>query len=171
MTSIHDDFSHLDSDDPAAALFNRAMAELTAGVADAAASALDMRGVRRVVDVGGGWGQLLCRVLLRHADVQGVLFDMAHATQAMPEQMRAAGVAGRCELAAGSFFEAVPEGANLYLLKSILHDWDDARCSAILRNCRRAMHPGAHMVVIERVAAERVLLLAGGFSAIEAAPM
>ena len=151
-TLDHDDFSHLDEDAAAAALFNKAMAGLTAPIAEAFANAIDFSGVRRVVDVGGGYGQLLCSVLAAWPAVRGVLFDMAHATVALAPHFGDAGVAGRCELVTGSFFDAVPEGADAYFLKSILHDWDDERCLVILRTCRRAMHPEACLIVVERIA-------------------
>jgi orsellinic acid C2-O-methyltransferase len=150
----HDDFSHLDADAQAAEQFNRAMVELTAPVAADVALALDFSKAQRVVDVGGGYGQLLCSVLAAHPHLRGLLFDMAHATQSMPAHFLKAGVADRCELATGSFFEAVPEGADMYLLKSILHDWDDERCVAILRACRRAMHPTARLCLVERIASD-----------------
>jgi orsellinic acid C2-O-methyltransferase len=151
-TQTHDDFSQMDEDAPAAELFNRAMVELTAPVASEVARAVDFSDVRRVVDVGGGYGQLLCSLLIAHPGVHGLLFDMAHATQEIPAHFHEAGVAQRCQLVTGSFFEAVPEGADVYLLKSILHDWDDDRCLTILRVCKRAMQPAARLLLVERLA-------------------
>ena len=156
LTLAHDDFSHLDEDAAAAALFNQAMVGLTAPVAAELARKVDFSGVRSVVDVGGGYGQLLCSVLAAWPAVHGVLFDMAHATGALAPHFIDAGVAMRCERVTGSFFDAVPGGADAYLLKSILHDWDDERCLLILRNCRRAMHSGARLLVVERIASVSV---------------
>ena len=156
LTLVDDDFSHLDDDAKAAELFNRAMVELTRSVATDVAQSVDFSAARRVVDVGGGYGQLLCSILAANPSLEGVLFDMAHATEQLASHFGAAGVAERCELATGDFFKAVPQGADVYLLKSILHDWDDERCRMILCNCRRAMHPAARLLIVERIASDRV---------------
>ena len=156
LTLADDDFSHLNDDVKAAELFNRAMVELTLAVANDVAQCVDISAARRVVDVGGGYGQLLCSILAANPSLQGVLFDMAHATGRLAPHFEAAGVAHRCELATGDFFKAVPQGADVYLLKSILHDWDDERCLVILRNCRRAMQPAARLLIVERIASDRV---------------
>ena len=156
LTLTDDDFSHLDEDVKAAELFNRAMVELTLTVASDVARSVDFSAARRVVDVGGGYGQLLCSILAANPSLEGVLFDMAHATEQLASHFVAAGVAERCELATGDFFKAVPQGADVYLLKSILHDWDDERCRMILCNCRRAMHPAARLLIVERIASDRV---------------
>ena len=156
LTLPDDDFSHLDDDARAADLFNRAMVELTRSVATDVARSVDLSAARRVVDVGGGYGQLLCSILAANPSMHGVLFDMAHATGRLAPHFEAAGVAHRCELATGDFFKAVPPGADVYLLKSILHDWDDERCLVILRNCRRAMPPTARLLIVERIASDRV---------------
>jgi orsellinic acid C2-O-methyltransferase len=155
-SSTQDDFTHLDDNLEAAALFNRAMVELTAPIAAALVHVHDFTGVRQVVDVGGGHGELLASVLRAYPGLNGVLFDMAHATEAAAPHIEAAGLADRCERVTGSFFDAVPPGADVYLLKSILHDWDDARCVAILRNCRRAMPPGARLLIVERIAPDAI---------------
>ena len=156
LTLADDDFSHLDDDAKAAELFNRAMVELTLSVARDVAQRVDFSAARRVVDVGGGYGQLLCSILAANPSLQGVLFDMAHATGQLASPFETAGVADRCQLATGDFFKAVPQGADVYLLKSILHDWDDERCLVILRNCRRAMPPTARLLIVERIASDRV---------------
>ena len=88
--------------------------------------------------------------------MRGVLFDLPHAIVAAGQRLAAAGVAARCELVAGSFFESVPEGADAYALKSVLHNWDDDRSAAILRNCRRAAHGRSRLLVVERVMSDRV---------------
>jgi orsellinic acid C2-O-methyltransferase len=146
-----DGFQHLEQDAEAASLFNRAMVGLSAPVAAAVAAEFDFSNARLVVDVGGGSGGLLVAVLAAHVHLCGVLLDMAHAVDAAQVRLVAAGVADRCKFVAGDFFESVPPDADLYLLKSVLHDWDDARCIDILRACARAMTPGARLLVIERV--------------------
>ena len=149
-----DGFAHLEEDPEAALLFNRAMVDLTQPIASAIAQAVDFTGVDHIVDVGGGVGALLITILLAHPRMRGVLFDLSHATRLAGERCAAAGVAERCEFATGSFFERVPNGADAYLLKSVLHDWDDAHSAQILRNCRVAMAANARLLVIERMAPE-----------------
>ncbi len=151
-----DGFDHLQEDGDAALLFNRAMVSLTASVAAAVVRSIDFAGAASVVDVGGGFGELLAAVLGTHPPMRGVLFDLSHAMEGARARLAEAGVADRCELVAGSFFDGVPGAADVYLLKSILHDWDDDRCAVILGNCRRAMGPHARLLVIERVLSPRM---------------
>ena len=149
-----DGFHHLENDAQEALLFNRAMVELTQPVALAFARSVDWSGMRLIVDVGGGYGELVAAILSGHPALRGILFDLAHATGAAGARLAAAGVEGRCTLVTGSFFDAVPGAADAYLLKSVLHDWDDDRAVEILRNCRRVMAPHARLFVIERIAPE-----------------
>jgi ubiquinone/menaquinone biosynthesis C-methylase UbiE len=151
-----DDFGSLERDPEAAAVFNRAMVEVTRLVARDVARRADLAGVASIVDVGGGYGKLIAAILEAHPRMRGVLFDLPHAIVAAGQQLAAAGVAARCELVAGSFFESVPEGADAYALKSVLHNWDDDRSAAILRNCRRAAHGRSRLLVVERVMSDRV---------------
>jgi len=146
------DFSRMESDRAAALLFNRAMTNLTRRVAIEVLEAIDFGAARRIVDVGGGSGELLATVLAANANARGVLFDLAHAIGDAGPVLERAGVADRCECVAGSFFVSVPADGDTYLLKSVLHNCDDERCAQILANCRRAMAPGARLLVIERVA-------------------
>ncbi len=143
-------FGHLERNPREAELFNRAMYELTQPIAAATVAAFDFGDVRTVVDVGGGAGQLLAAILAANAHLRGILFDLPHAASMANEVLTRAGVGSRCEFVAGDFFERVPKGADLYLLKSVLHDWDDGRCATILSRCRAAMRTGARVLVIER---------------------
>ncbi len=149
------DFAHLGADPQAAALFHRAMTEITRHVGAVLVDTIDLRDARRIVDVGGGTGALLAAILPLYPSARGVLFDLPHAVDAAAAPLHAAGIADRCECVAGSFFDGVPEGGDCYLLKSVLHNWDDARCAQILASCRTAMAPGARVLVIERVLADR----------------
>lgn len=152
LTSGADGFAHLQDDAPGALLFNRAMVDLTQPVAHAVARNVDFTGMRLVVDVGGGYGELIASILSAHPSMRGILFDLAHATAAASSRLAAAGVEDRCTLVTGSFFDAVPDQADAYLLKSVLHDWDDDQAVRILRNCRHVMKPNAKLLVIERIA-------------------
>ncbi|HEV7518939.1 MAG TPA: methyltransferase [Thermoanaerobaculia bacterium] len=131
--------------------FAGAMGELTALYAPAIAGGYPFAEVRRLCDVGGGRGTLLAEVLLRHPHLSGVLLDGAGVLDTARPYLAGRGVLGRVELAAGSFFAAVPAGCDAYLLKNVLHDWDDGRCRVILDCCRRAMTPGTRLLVVETV--------------------
>ena len=150
-----DGFDDLAHNPAAAAQFHRAMVDLTRPIAHAVARAVDPTQVGRVVDVGGGSGELLAQVLAAHPSLHGVLVDLPHGLEGASAVLEAAGVAARCTRVAGSFFDALPSG-DLYLLKSVLHNWDDARCVQILQRCRAAMAPRGRVWVIERVMADRV---------------
>ena len=113
----------------------------------------DFAGARTVVDVGGGQGALLAAVLAAHPQARGVLFDQPEVVAGAAPLLRAAGVADRCAVVGGSFFEAVPDGGDVYLLSRVIHDWDDAQATTILRACRRAMGPAARLLLVERVLA------------------
>jgi hypothetical protein len=150
-----DGFDDLALSPAAAAQFHRAMVAITRPVAVAVAHAIDASDVARVVDVGGGSGELISQVLAAQPALHGVLFDLPHGLEGATAVLEAAGVAARCTRVAGSFFDTMPEGGDLYLLKSVLHNWDDARCVQILRRCRAAMAARGRVLVIERVMAER----------------
>jgi ubiquinone/menaquinone biosynthesis C-methylase UbiE len=106
-----------------------------------------------VVDVGGAHGQLLAAVLEADPSLKGVLFDTAQVVATAAAEMTARGRADRCKLVAGDFFASAPAG-DVYLLKHILHDWDDAQCVTILRNCRQAMNAGGRVLIVEMVLPE-----------------
>jgi orsellinic acid C2-O-methyltransferase len=150
-----DGFHHLENDPEGAALFNQAMVDLTRTVALAVARTVDFSGMRLIADVGGGYGELIATILAEQPFLRGILFDLAHATGAAGQRLAASGVEGRCTVVTGSFFEAIPGDADAYLLKSVLHDWNDADAVAILQTCRRAMGSHARLLVIERIAPER----------------
>ena len=132
-----------------AALFQRAMVALSQGGNEAVADAFDFRPFSRVVDVGGGHGQLLAAILARNPHLSGVLFDLAAGIAAAKADV--GGGLPRTELVAGDFFDAVPPGADLYMLKKVIHDWEDERAIAILRNCRNAMLPGGRVLLAETI--------------------
>jgi O-methyltransferase domain len=151
-----DGFDDLAQTPAAAALFYKAMVDITRPIAGAVVQAIDPTGVQHVIDVGGGSGELLAQVLAAHPTVHGVLFDLPHGLEGASGVLETAGVAARCTRMAGSFFDTMPEHGDLYLLKSVLHNWDDARCVQILRQCRAAMAPNGRVWAIERVMSERV---------------
>jgi hypothetical protein len=145
------------ADDPeAAAMFNRAMSEGTRETAPAVIGVFDFTSFGTLVDVGGGDGTLLTAIVAATPGLRGVLFDTAAGVAQAPERLEAAGVADRCQIVEGDFFQAVPDGGDAYIMKSIIHDWDDDRCVTILGNCRRAMADGGKVLIVEPVLPPKV---------------
>ena len=132
-----------------ATLFQRAMIALNQGSNEAIAEAYDFGPFSRVVDVGGGYGQLLSAILTRHPHLSGVLFDLPSGVQMA--RSGAVGSLPRTEFVAGSFFETVPQGADVYMLKKVIHDWNDKQAAVILRNCRDAMTPHGKVLIAETI--------------------
>lgn len=131
------------------ALFDEAMATVASWSAAAVAAALDFTAFGRIVDVGGGNGALLIGLLKTYPHLRGVVFDQQHAVQRAQQQLAAAGLASRCEVVAGDFFTGVPQGADAYLIRHVLVDWDDERAATILRNCRSAMAGHGQVMILE----------------------
>jgi len=131
------------------AVFDQAMAGHTAPAVRAVAAAYDFSAVGTVVDVGGGTGELALGLLGAYPHLRAVVFDQPAVAADARAAIAAAELAGRCEAVGGDFFAAVPAGGDAYLLKYVLHDWDDARCTAILRACRRAVPAAGRVLVIE----------------------
>ena len=133
--------------------FGQAMTSISGMENPAVAEALDVAGIARLVDVGGGHGSLTAAILRRHPGLRGVVYDRPEVVENAKKDVfvTAAGVAERCELVAGSFFESVPSGADACIMKYILHDWEDELCVRILTNCRRAMGPKGKVFVVDNV--------------------
>ena len=134
-----------------AELFDALMAALTGPVSAAVAAAYDFSSVKTVVDVAGGNGTLLRAVLTAYPDLQGVLFDQLHVIEAAKPAIEASPEGARCRLEAGSMFEGVPVGGDVYLLKSILHDWSDEQSVEILRQIAAVLGPDNVLLVVERL--------------------
>ena len=127
-----------------AAVFNRSMAGLTEMANQAVLAAFDFSGIRRLVDIGGGTGGLLSGILAAYPSMSGVQFDLPHVIAASPQRER-------IELVGGDFFQSVPAGGDAYILKFIIHDWNDERSITILRNCREAMTEDGRLLLVEMV--------------------
>ncbi len=141
----------------AAARFNAFMASQSAAFAPQLVEAFDFSQSTRIVDVGGGNGALIAGVIAAHPSLKGTLFDVEAGLAGAEAYLREHGVADRCELKAGDFFKSIPEGGDAYLLKLILHDWDDPRATEILKTCRRAMRSRAHLLVMDYILPERAV--------------
>ena len=156
MMNGREGYQHIEAAPAVAMMFNQAMAELTQIIAGEVLRVYDFAGTKHLVDVGGGYGGLLTAILTAHPAMHGTLFDLSHAIAEASTHVAKAGIAQRCSLVAGSFFDAAPGNGDVYLLKSILHNWNDESSIAILRNCRRAMPKEAKLVLVERVMPARM---------------
>jgi len=145
----------LDEDAETAAIFDGAMAEVTRLVAASVLGCYDFSRASVVADVAGGCGDLLQAVLSRYPAARGVLFDRPHAIDGARTRFGTSGLDTRCEFVTGDFFDFVPPGADVYLLKNVLHDWDNERCIEILRRCRTAMDSHARLLIIEGILPSR----------------
>ena len=106
--------------------------------------------------MGGGNGSLLLPVLERHPVMRATIFDLPHVADAARSRIAAAGLSDRCEAVGGDAFVAVPAGADAYVLKGVIHDWEDEEAIAILRTCRAAMSDGSKLILIERILPEQI---------------
>jgi O-methyltransferase domain len=145
-------------------IFNGAMNDLGRMVSAAVVQAYDFSGISKIIDVGGGHGTLIAAILQSHPQMTGILFDSPHVAESARQPIAAAGLADRCEIVGGDFFISIPPGADAYLLRSIIHDWDHERAIAILRNCREAMEKTSRLLLIEMIIPAGDQLHPGKFS-------
>jgi len=136
------------------AIFQHAMIESSREAVSSAVLVYDFTGFARILDVGGGFGGALAGLLERFPDLAGDVLDLPHAQQGAEAYLERAGVLARARFLAGDFFQSVPAGYDGYLLKFILHDWDDAQATAILKSCRAAMAVQSRLIVLERLVPE-----------------
>ena len=132
-------------------IFNSAMTGFSAQSTAAVAATYDFSRVTAIVDVGGGLGTLMATLLKKYPQMNGVLVDRPHVIADARSFLEAEGVAQRCELVSGNFFEVVPSGGDAYILQNIIHDWDDERATAILKSCRRAISANGKLLLSEMV--------------------
>jgi hypothetical protein len=137
-----------------AEIFNGAMTGMTTGAAPAIVQSYDFSECKTLVDIAGGHGYLLAQVLKAFPNVQGILFDMPTVIEGAGQFFEEAGVATRVERVGGSFFESVPQGADTYMMKHIIHDWDDERSRQILTNIQKSMADGGKVLIVEVVVPE-----------------
>jgi len=147
-------FVYLAANPEAASMFDAAMTSISGRQAAAVVEAYDFSGLSTLVDVGGGHGALLAAILRRNPSLRGVLFDLPHVVAAAGPIFEEAGVRDRVELVSGDFLKGVPVGADAYIMKLIVHDWDDERAGTILGHCRRALAPGGRVLVVDAVVDE-----------------
>lgn len=144
-------FAYYAENPEAARIFSEGLTSRSRPENAAVVAAYDFSGARTVVDVAGGQGSLLAAILAANPTARGVLFDLPHVIAMARRTFENAGLAERCELAGGDFFAAVPAGGDIYMLKKVIHDWDDAQAPAILRTCRAAVPAHGRLLLIELV--------------------
>jgi O-methyltransferase domain len=132
-------------------IFNQAMSDMGQGVAAAVVHSYDFSGIGKIIDVGGGHGTLITAILRKYPEMAGILFDAPHVAEGARESIASAGLAQRCEVVGGDFFKSVPSGCDAYLLRWIIHDWDNEQAVTILRNCRQSMGERSRLLLIEMV--------------------
>ncbi len=132
-------------------IFDAGISNFSRLVDRAIAAAYDFSGVGTLVDVGGGHGSLLLTILAATPALKGMLFDQAEVLNAARRLVEQAGLQERCQLVSGDMLAEVPSGADVYLLKEIIHNWDDEHASQILRNCRKAMKPDQKVLLADNL--------------------
>ena len=137
-----------------AAVFNNSMSGMTAVANEAIMSRYDFSPFNTIVDIGGGHGGLITSILKQNPQAKGVLFDAGVVIEGARPRLEAAGVADRCEAVSGDFFKAVPGGGDAYVMKWIIHDWEDEKAIAILKNCRSQMKPHGRLIIVDCVVPE-----------------
>ncbi len=158
MASGEEGFAALAADPPRLHAFQQAMAESSRTAARGAIQAYDFSRFASVLDLGGGYGGVLAELLNAHAGLAGAVCDLAYLETGALGFLAAAGVAARARFIGGSFFEQVPEGFDLILMKFIIHDWDDERARMILANARRAAGTSVTLVLLEQIAPDDLAL-------------
>jgi hypothetical protein len=132
-------------------IFDAGMTSLNCYETSDMLEAYDFTGIHTLADIGGGNGSLLSAVLLRYPHMKGILFDLGHVVARAKESLKNAGLAARCSVLEGSFFEGIPAGADAYLFRHIIHDWTDEQCIQILGHCRKVISANGKLLVADCV--------------------
>jgi O-methyltransferase domain len=132
-------------------IFDAGMTSLNFYETVAVLDAYDFAGINVLADIGGGDGSLLSAVLARYPNMKGILFDLGHVVRRAKENLKAAGLAERCGVIEGSFFESIPAGADAYLFRHIIHDWTDEQSIQILGHCRKVIPANGNLLIVDCV--------------------
>lgn len=144
-------FDHLAEQPEKARIFDDAMTGIHGRETGAILDAYDFSGINVIADIGGGNGSKITAILQKHPEMRGILFDLPHVVERARPKIEAAGLSDRCQLVSGDFFKAVPSGADAYVMRHIIHDWDDDKSLVILKNCHAVMSPGNKLLLVESV--------------------
>lgn len=149
-----DSFSYMKTDSDFFKLFNVAMTSISHRDAQAISNAYDFSCFNKLADIGGGNGFLLAEILKKNPDLRGILFDLPDVVPSSQSIFEQAGISERAEIVSGSFFDEVPADADAYMMKYVLHDWDDEYALLILKNCAKSRKPGGKILIIDNVIPE-----------------
>jgi hypothetical protein len=144
-------FDYLSKNPELAKISDAAMVGVHGRETSAMTDVYDFSDIPVLADIGGGNGSLLTTVLQKYPAMSAILYDLPGVTERARVTLRAAGLADRCRVIGGSFFESVPTGANAYLMRHIIHDWDDEKATTILQNVHRAVAKDGRLLVVESV--------------------
>lgn len=144
-------FDFLERNAQAAQTFNAAMTSFLQSIPRSLVEVYDFSECSKVVDVGGAQGTLISTILRTYPKLRGVLFDLPNVVESAKQSGEVVAVASRCDFVGGNFFESIPGGGDIYILSTIIHDWDDERSLAILKNCRNAIAPTGKLLLVEMV--------------------
>ncbi|MBM4068586.1 MAG: methyltransferase [Planctomycetes bacterium] len=144
-------FDFLQAHPEQARIFDEAMTGVHGRETAAMLEAYDFSGVRVLADIGGGSGSVVSAILKKYTQMHGILYDLPAVIERAAPRLAAAGLANRCQAIGGSFFASVPIGANVYLMRHIIHDWDDDNCRLILHNIRQVLPDHGRLLVVESV--------------------
>lgn len=142
-------FEYLSKNPELSVFFDETMTNISLLDTETICDYYDFSQFEEIVDVGGGRGQLLLAILTKNSKLKGILFDQEHVLEQVNSGFQEKEILERCSIRSGNFFEQVPMGGDAYLLRHVLHDWDDDKALKILKNCRRAMKDDAKILVLE----------------------
>lgn len=146
-----DAFTLLEKNPLKSSIFNRAMADTVDLAGALMLKSYHFGKFKKIIDVGGGQGNFLALIASKYPETEFMLFDKSNATEKASALFSRSGLEKNCSILNGNFFESVPSGAGLYILKNVLHDWKDAEATLILKNIAAAMLPGSRLLVIEAI--------------------
>jgi len=142
-------FEYIGEHPELAPLFDAGMTAFHGHETGAMLDAYDFSGIHTLADVGGGNGSMIAAVLQRYPQLKGILYDLGHVIGRAKTTIRTHGLESRCSVVEGNFFESVPEGADAYLMRHVIHDWTDEQCVRILSNCRKVVPPHGRILIVE----------------------
>ena len=144
-------FDYLSENPDKAKIFDAAMTGIHGRESNALLDAYDFSVFGAIADIGGGNGSQISGILEKHSELKGILFDLPHVVERARTNIESAGLSDRCQIVGGNFFEAVPSGADAYMMRHIIHDWDEEKSLTILSNCHKVMEPESKLLVVESV--------------------
>jgi len=142
-------FNYIGRQADLASLFDAGMTAFHGHETAAMLDAYDFSGIKTLADIGGGNGSLLAAVLRRYPQMRGILFDLGHVVGRARSGMQALGLEQRCSVIEGNFFESIPGGADAYLMRHIIHDWNDEQSVQILTHCRKVIPADGRVLLVE----------------------